>query len=651
MTVVIPPIENGESGESVRNKLNRILSGVASGEIGGVTIEDLENLVDTTPPAVPRGLELDSYYDNGAFLKITWNNNTETDFAYYDVQIREEGGNWRGYQFSNNEFVIEILPAVTYDVKLKAIDKAGNDSAYTAVKSIVGAANTERPAKPVGLEVAAGVESIWVKWTANTERDLMTYEVYASDANFAPDDGDNATYVVGSNSFVQSGLEPETTRYYWVRAVNTSGNKSPWSEGVTATTSEVRKQIVVTLTDTTFKPSDGGVNRITWSSGQVNYGQEGDVPAVQNIPAGAAAYSGERVFIRYILGDSALTTTVSLVDLYSRDSVLIGVYQGGTNFQLVMGKEYIDGGMILAQTIGANQLIADQAIITGTAQIADAIIESAKIIDLDAAKLQAGTVMTGSVTVSGRPLSSISDWANNPAGRINTAETLIEPGKVKIAGSSTLENWKNGPDSTEINGGVLAADTVKANAVVIGLRGIDIQNIVFTANDPSTNFISWSAGTISYVGSNGTPVTSTIAAGNAPWTSGIRYVYWQKNATTLTVTTSYATALADNAILLATYAGGTNITVNSGRTIIDGSNIKTGTIDTAQLEAGSVTADKIAVASLSAISANLGTINAGYININNRFIVDNSGTVLIQHQTSSGRLEISSTRILISDNT
>ena len=649
MSVVIPLIENGESGASVRDKLNRLLGGVSDGSIGGVTQEDLDKLVNTTPPAIPRGLRLDSFYDNGTWLQVDWNNNTEPDFGYYDLQLREASGNWMSYTLSNNYFLIEIIAAISYAARVRAVDKFGNKSEYSEIKTIVGAPNTERPAMPIGLKVAFGTESIWVSWDANTERDLAYYEIYESTQNLAPDDGDNPTYVNAGNSFVQSGLDPETTRYYWVRAVNTSGNKSPWSAGVSATTGAVRRQITVTTTDITFKPMDGGTNRITWTSGQVHYGQEGAIPVTQNTPSGSAVFSGERVFIRYILGDNKLTTTVSLLDLYSKDSVLIGVYQGGTNFQLVMGKEYIDGGMILAQTIGANQLVADQAVITGTAQIGSAVIVDAHIKNLSAATLQAGTALAGSITVSGRTLTQIEQYAADPAARVNSASTLIDPGRVRINGATSLANWKNGPDSTEINGGVIGADTVKANALVIGLRGIDVNNIVFTANSPNNNFVSWSAGTITYLDNGGSPVTATIAAGNAPWTSGIRYIYWQKNATTLTVTTSYATALDVNAVLLATYAGGVALTINFGRTIIDGSTIKTGSITADQMGVGSVRANTIAVANLAAINAQLGHIIGGSLNINNRFMVASDGTVTIQNAGTGARLVITNTLIMVYD--
>ncbi|TIX41555.1 MAG: hypothetical protein E5V40_09890 [Mesorhizobium sp.] len=85
--------------------------------------------------------------------------------------------------------------------------------------------------------------------------------------------------------------------------------------------------------------------------------------------------------------------------------------------------------------------------------------------------------------------------------------------------------------------------------------------------------------------------------------------------------------------MLAAYKGGVDLVVNYGRTIIDGSDIKTGSITATQADitsfrtsiliAGSITATMLSVGSLSAISANLGNITAGYMsNAAATFIID-----------------------------
>lgn len=83
----------------------------------------------------------------------------------------------------------------------------------------------------------------------------------------------------------------------------------------------------------------------------------------------------------------------------------------------------------------------------------------------------------------------------------------------------------------------------------------------------------------------------------------------------------------------------------SGNTTINGANITTGTISAARIDAdnlsvkaakisGKLTSGQISVSSLSSLSANLGTITSGSININNYFSVNTSGGA--QMSTSGG---------------
>lgn len=66
---------------------------------------------------------------------------------------------------------------------------------------------------------------------------------------------------------------------------------------------------------------------------------------------------------------------------------------------------------------------------------------------------------------------------------------------------------------------------------------------------------------------------------------------------------------------------------NNDVTYINGGKIYTGTVDTDQLKANAVTAEKINVSSLSAISANIGTVTAGIIRSTN-YVKDTSGMQL-----------------------
>ena len=68
-----------------------------------------------------------------------------------------------------------------------------------------------------------------------------------------------------------------------------------------------------------------------------------------------------------------------------------------------------------------------------------------------------------------------------------------------------------------------------------------------------------------------------------------------------------------------------------------------------QIDGGAIKTDTIRASSLSTISANLGSITGGSLNINNRFIVDNDGTTTIKSATSGARVEMSNSLIQVFD--
>ena len=74
-----------------------------------------------------------------------------------------------------------------------------------------------------------------------------------------------------------------------------------------------------------------------------------------------------------------------------------------------------------------------------------------------------------------------------------------------------------------------------------------------------------------------------------------------------------------------------------------------GSITAAALSVGAVKASAIDVDYLSAITADLGDITAGSLSINNRFMVDATGTVTIRNATTGARLVITNTLLQVFD--
>ncbi|RWO06292.1 MAG: hypothetical protein EOS07_21875 [Mesorhizobium sp.] len=244
--------------------------------------------------------------------------------------------------------------------------------------------------------------------------------------------------------------------------------------------------------------------------------------------------------------------------------------------------------------------------------------------------------ITGTVngTAAATVVSNAALGAQDPATRVNSGVTKVNPGQVLVSGATTLADWRKGGDDTRIDGGAISANTIDANKLTIGNRNLTFEGLEFESNKPATNRVAWSAGTIKYIGDDGNIATFNIASGSsAVWSTGTLYVYYVKGGTTLAATETVETAFQADRVVLATYKGGLDLVSDYGRTIIDGSHIKTGSIDTAQLKSGSITADLIAagavtaatlgVSELSAITANLGTVTAGLLqNAGGTFIID-----------------------------
>ncbi|MCV0413470.1 MAG: hypothetical protein K5831_01125 [Brevundimonas sp.] len=464
-------------------------SGNASGfsSVQSITVPDVPAPpVDTTPPGVPTSLSLTAgvVIDSGTGqprqrITATWTAPSDSDLGGYEVEVTEGGGSPLVRTAGTNRDQWDSRPGVSYSVRVRAVDKAGNRSAWTSSATATGAGDGVAPAAPTGLTAGASLGSIFLRGTAPSDSDLAKIEIWEHTSNAsgsAAKIGEVNAAPGGSWGFTRSGLAAQTTRYYWAKAVDTSGNVSGFSAVVSATTT-----------------------------------------SVTNADVQVGTLYGDRLVAGSVEGDRFSTTT-SLP----------------------------------------------------------------------------GTITVGTTGVT---IETTTNRAADPAARINANTTKIDPGLILVSGSTTLGDWRYGPDLTKINGGNLAANTVQANSMVIGVRGLQSCSCQFEAN-PDTNVVSWTSGQIVYTDNAGVAQARTISAGSGTFTAGVLYVYWTLGGTTLSTTTDWYTANASSALTLAAYRGGRALDQNYGRTLIDGFSIRTGTVDTTQLKAGSVTTNILAALSV-----------------------------------------------------
>ena len=187
-----------------------------------------------------------------------------------------------------------------------------------------------------------------------------------------------------------------------------------------------------------------------------------------------------------------------------------------------------------------------------------------------------------------------------------------------------------------LNGNKITANSITASKLEIGQRGITTAGLQFEGNAPSTNSVSWTAGSITYIADNGTPTTVSVSAGNAAWSSGTLYIYWVVGSGTLAASATTATAFQSGRIVLAAYRGGNDLVTEYGRTVIEGGLIKTGTLVANRIVAGSITTDRLEanaitlhVAAYSSGSSADPSENNGYAVVQSITITRTLGTKLL----------------------
>ncbi|WP_237906911.1 phage tail tip fiber protein [Azospirillum brasilense] len=146
------------------------------------------------------------------------------------------------------------------------------------------------------------------------------------------------------------------------------------------------------------------------------------------------------------------------------------------------------GGSKISPFVVQNGTVYLRSVVIGTGWIGDTHIGPNGI---DAKHLKASSVLTDSIRIgsaSGSTLSTVASnaatGAQDPAGRINAGSTSINPGKILVNGSNTLTTvggWFY-EDTTEINGGAIAAGTVTAREVKAGALTVDKFAVFSTGN-------------------------------------------------------------------------------------------------------------------------------------------------------------------------
>lgn len=171
-----------------------------------------------------------------AWIKATWTRPNWRHIDRYTVRLRRIGSDTYQYQETTelSATFYGLAPRTQYGVQVAVVDGRGVVGPWSTEVVTTSAWDQIAPDAPTGLSAVTGTgRAISLSWTANTDADLAGYRIYRNTTNnFA-----TASQVaeLTATRFVDVNVEIGTTYYYWVTAIDRTGNESLPSASVTAT--------------------------------------------------------------------------------------------------------------------------------------------------------------------------------------------------------------------------------------------------------------------------------------------------------------------------------------------------------------------------------------------------------------------------------
>lgn len=413
--------------------------------------------VDSTAPGLPQNLVLassssirnDGTEDIIITAKITPNADADLEgYSWYILEIDVapvfsggvliSGGTSAQtptYEKSakNNEggYAVKVFRAVKankwYLVKVAAVDKSGNYSSYTATNTQNAYVLTTKDSVPPGPPIlhgtnhatnpsTAAIKSVFLRWTNPTDSDLARIDIYRADGpSFTTYNKIGSAY---GTAWTDSSSVQGIAYRYKLKAVDYSGNESAFStvspdpgggiDYVQITPGQIDatdvKDFAITATkrwnntivlegdiwyDNKSNPSTILANSIAWNAHYLYYQgikysvSAGNIEATTQIPTG----TGDKV--AYVYATIPGSGTSITYDTYIVTTE--GGYPTLSDLQFMIATN-VNGAHDLAWNSLANAVI-------GSAWIQNAAITNAKIKDLSADKITAGTIDSDIITL------------------------------------------------------------------------------------------------------------------------------------------------------------------------------------------------------------------------------------------------------------
>ena len=397
-------------------------------------------------------LQSDGTFVNAVILN--WTAASNSFVSHYEVEWKPTSGSTYSSTTSttNSIEISPVVDSVQYTFRVRAVSFSGNGGSFASITHTAGG-DTTSPSAPTGVNADGGFKYVTVSWTNPADLDLNYVEVYENTSNSSA--GASLVGTSSGDNFVRTNLGLDETYWYFLKAVDYSGNKSGFTSGVSATTTYLddpdfangvyslfTEQGLYAIEDVTSLPASGdfvGHKVFNRTDGKL-YQWTGS--AWEQVVGGAESFGDLQGSIAQSQIPNGVIDTAQIAD----DAIEAGKISAnavGAN-AIAANSIYgaaIQGGVITGDKITANTitggLLATSGIITNSAQITDAVISSAKIQDLavDTIKIADQAVSnTGIDESTGTPTSSL--WVQ--MGSLTLSTDGGNPCIVQVGGIATL---------------------------------------------------------------------------------------------------------------------------------------------------------------------------------------------------------------------
>jgi len=165
---------------------------------------------------------------------VSWTKATSSFISHYEVQwkdVNETSYLRSEIPASDSSVVISPLETGTqYNIRVRPVTVSQINGTWVAATPYTHGGDTIAPSPVSGLSAVGGPKSAVLDWTAPTTQvgggtlyDLKGYYIYRNTSNSQPVD---PIAFSGSDKYIDGGLGVASTYYYWVTAVDFTGNES-----------------------------------------------------------------------------------------------------------------------------------------------------------------------------------------------------------------------------------------------------------------------------------------------------------------------------------------------------------------------------------------------------------------------------------------